>query len=88
MPNKYIFIIYILTNLIDTFQKTICINTQKKTPPKEGVFCLQAYIIVYRLIQSYLVLYSYFSITDSSSCVPSGKKAFTINLFGITVIVI
>ena len=59
-------------------EKTICINTQKKTPSKEGVFCL--YILIF--------LCFYFSITDSSSCVPSGKKAFTINLFGITVIVI
>ena len=72
-----------LTYLIDTFQKTICINTQKRHLPKKVSF---TFIFLYSY--AFVLLCFYFSITDSSSCVPSGKKAFTINLFGVTVIVI
>ena len=66
------------TYLIYKSEKTIWYKHTKKTPSKEGVLCL--YVLIF--------LCFYFSITDSSSCVPSGKKAFTINLFGVTVIVI
>ena len=71
------------TYLIYKSEKTMCINTQKRHLPRKVSF---AYIFLYSYILIFLCFY--FSITDSSSCVPSGKKAFTINLFGVTVIVI
>ena len=80
-----------LTYLIDTVSKTICINTQKRHLPRKVSFTLiflYSYILIF--LYSYILMFLcfYFSITDSSSCIPSGKKAFTINLFGVTVIVI
>lgn len=66
-------------------EKTICINTQKRHLPRKVSF---AYILIFLYAYMLIFLCFYFSITDSSSCVPSGKKAFTINLFGVTVIVI
>lgn len=69
-----------LTYLNYKSEKTICINTQKDTFQGRCLLLIYSYILIF--------LCFYFSITDSSSCVPSGKKAFTINLFGVTVIVI
>ena len=71
------------TYLIYKSEKNICINTQKRHLPRKLSF---DYIFLHSYILKFLCFY--FSITDSLSCVPSGKKAFTINLFGVTVIVI
>ena len=69
-------------------EKTICINTQKRHLQGRCLLLLYSYILMLLYSYAFVLLCFYFSITDSSSCVPSGKKAFTINLFGVTVIVI